>query len=541
MTQRTDGRFEPSHEHGHPYDRAVTTTQTTPLYLDSEVHQRRWRILGSLCLSLLIVFVANSSLNVAIPTLARGYHASSSDLQWVIASYSLVFAGLLFTTGALGDRFGRKGLLQAGLVGFLVCSVLASMSHHMWQFIACRALMGIAAAMIMPSTLSILVNVFSPQERAKAIAMWAAVTGGAGAIGPVASGWLLGHFWVGAVFLVNVPFVLIALATGAAIVPKSRDPEHSVLDIPGAALSTIGLASLVYALIQGPELGWRSAQVLVAAAIAVAALVAFAQWERRTPHPMLDPHLFSNRAFTTSAGGMVLVFLAMYGVMFLITQYLQIVLDYSPLDASLRLLPMTPIMIVVAPLTPRIVARHGVNRTVALGLAGVTFGLLLFRTLEADSSYGHLLFCVFFVTSGIALTMSPMTAALMSAVPADRAGAGSAMNDTTRELGAAMGIAVLGSVAAATYAHGVDRIEGVPAPALRAARASVGQAKYVAAQVSNALGPKIGARLLQGAYQAFMDALHLAVTFGAVLTGVAAVLMLRFLPHQTPVAEAQPQ
>src|SRR4051812_13863829 len=272
--------------------------------IESRAYARRWWTLGVLCFSLLIVFVGNSSLNVTIPTLSRELHATTSQLQWVVAAYSLVFAGLLFTAGAIGDRFGRKGALQLGLLGFLVAAALASASTEMWQLIGCRALMGACSAFIMPSTLSILVNVFGPEERAKAIAIWAGVTGAAGALGPVASGWLLGHFWYGSVFFVNVPIILTALIAGRFLVPKSRDPEEARLDPIGAVLSIVGVGSLVYGLIQAPQDGWASADTLVAFAIAAVVLVLFVVWELRVEEPMLDMRYFKNPAFSTGTGGM---------------------------------------------------------------------------------------------------------------------------------------------------------------------------------------------------------------------------------------------
>jgi EmrB/QacA subfamily drug resistance transporter len=291
-------------------------------------------------------------LNVAIPTLAENLHATNSQLQWVVAAYSLAFAGLLFTAGALGDRFGRKGALQIGLLIFLIGAALASASHSMPQLIGCRALMGAAAAFIMPSTLSILVNVFPPHERTKAIAIWAATSGGAGALGPVASGFLLGHFWYGAVFLVNVPIIALALIAGRFLVPKSKDPLQAPLDPVGAVLSTIGIVSLVYGLIQAPEHGWASSSTLTAFAIAVVVLAIFVAWELHVDEPMLDMSLFRNPAFSAGSGGMVLIFLSMFGVMFLITQYFQLILHFSPLGASVRFLPMSPIMVLIATQTP---------------------------------------------------------------------------------------------------------------------------------------------------------------------------------------------
>lgn len=502
------------------------------LYLDETIHRRRWSILGVLCLSLMIVFIGNSSLNVALPTLARDFNASTSELQWVVASYSLVFAGLLFTTGAIGDRFGRKGVLQFGLVGFLAGAVLASEATEMWQLIGTRALMGAAAAFIMPSTLSILVNVFPPEERARAIAIWAGVTGGAGAIGPVATGFLLEHFWFGSVFLVNVPFILLALFMGRALLPKSRDPEHADLDPFGAVLSIVGISSLVYALIQGPEVGWASAETLIAFALSAVVLAGFVAWELHVEVPMVDMTFFRNPAFSIGTSGMILVFLAMFGVMFLVTQYFQMVLGYSPLGSAVRFLPMTPIMILVAPLTPRMVARFGANRTVAAGLSLVAIALFMFRGLEVNTSYWYILLCVFFLVAGIASAMSPMTAALMSAVPARRAGVGSAMNDATRELGAALGIAVLGSVAASRYAHAIDQIRGVPAGVKDTARDSLQGALGAASQLPGAAG----VALRTGAQEAFVSGMHLAVTFGGVLTLAAAALVYRFLPAHTPMA-----
>src|SRR2546423_2100574 len=245
---------------------------------EQEIYDRSWWTLAVLVLSMIIIFVGNSSLNVALPVLSRELSATTSQLQWVVAVYSLAFAGLLFTTGALGDRYGRKGALQLGLVLYLVSCLFATTSSAMWQLIACRAAMGVGAAFIMPSTLSILVNVFPPHERTKAIAIWASVTGAAGAIGPVASGWLLGHFWYGSVFLVNVPILLTALVAGWFLVPKSRDPEQGELDPIGAVLSIVGIVAVVYGLIEAPQVGWRSPSTLIAFTIGVVVLALFASW-----------------------------------------------------------------------------------------------------------------------------------------------------------------------------------------------------------------------------------------------------------------------
>jgi EmrB/QacA subfamily drug resistance transporter len=502
---------------------------------DEIAFDRRWWTLAVLCLSLLIVFVGNSSLNVAIPTLSRELHATESQLQWVVAMYSLVFAGLLFSTGALGDRFGRKGVLQLGLVLFLFAAALASKATSMDQIIACRAIMGVAAALIMPATLSIIINVFPAHERPKAIAIWASVTGAAGAFGPVATGVLLGHFWFGSVFLVNVPVIVLALVAGNFLVPKSRDPHESRFDPVGAVLSIIGVAALVYALIEAPDKGWTSIETLVAFAVALVVLALFVAWELHTPEPMLDMHYFRRPAFSTGTGGMILVFVAMYGVMFLITQYFQLVLGYSALSAALRLMPIAIIMIIVAPLTPRLSARFGAHRTVGVGMLSIATGLLLFSGLGVHTPYAYVVLCVVPLTTGIALSMSPMTASIMSAVPPNRAGAGSAMNDATRELGAALGIAVLGSVAASRYASSVaPALKGLSGADSATARTSISGALQVASTLPKAAGDALAST----ASHAFVNGIHLAVIVGAILALVSAVIVWRNLPHSLVPAGA---
>jgi EmrB/QacA subfamily drug resistance transporter len=493
----------------------------------SRAYERRWWALAMLCLSLIIVFAGNATLNVAIPTLSRDLNATSSQLQWVVSIYSLVFAGALFTTGAVGDRFGRKGALQAGLVLYLAGALLATSSHTMGGLIACRAVMGLAGAFIMPSTLSILINVFPAAERTRAIAIWAACIGAAPPLGPVLSGILLQHFWYGSVFLVNVPLILTALIGGVFLVPTSRDPKEAAFDPPGAVTSIIGISALVYALIEAPDRGWGDSVTLAAFAIAALALVGFVLWELHVEEPMLDIRYFRNRAFSTGTGGMILVFLGMYGTMFLVIQYLQLILGYSALSTSLRILPMTPIMMIVSPLTPRLSARFGANRAVAAGMALVALGFVLFTQLTVHSGYPYVLVSFIVFMLGMALTMSPMTSAIMSAVPARRAGAGSAMNDATRELGAALGVAVLGSIAASRYTsslHGV--VSRLPVASRHEATASLAGALQTAAKLPGAAGGV----LARGAQQAFVDGIHLASFVGVVLSVIAAVVVWRNLP-----------
>ena len=354
--------------------------------IEPAVYQRRWKILAVLCASLIIVIVGNTVLNVALPTLARpdGLGASNTELQWMVDAYALVFAGLLFTAGALGDRFGRKGALQAGLVVFAIGSLVGAFADSSGQVIAGRAVMGIGAAFIMPSTLSILTNVFPGRERAKAIAIWAGISGAGAAIGPVTSGLLLEHYWWGSVFLINLPIIAIALVAVWILVPKSKDSTASPLDPVGAVLSLVGISALVYAIIEGPNHGWASVESLLWFIGAIGVLALFAWWEWRSRHPMLDLRLFRNRRFSVASGGISLIFFAMFGMFYLLTQYLQFVLGYSPLEAALRLLPFPALMMIVAPQTPRLVARFGADRVASTGLAFIAVAFLLASQFDAD-------------------------------------------------------------------------------------------------------------------------------------------------------------
>jgi len=495
------------------------------------VHERRWWTLAVLCLSVLIVFGGNGSLNVALPSLARDLGASESQLQWVVASYALVFAGLLFSAGALGDRFGRKGALQFGLTAFFVAAAAASQATTIGQIIGCRAVMGLGAAFIMPSTLSILVNVFPGGERARAIAIWAATVGLAGAIGPLTSGFLLTHFWFGSVFLINLPIIALALVGGWFLVPRSRDPEEAQLDPVGALLSIVGISLLVFALIQAPDKGWGAPQTIGAFVVSFLVLALFVVWELHSDEPMLDITFFRNPSFSIGSGGMLLVFLAMFGVLFLMTQYFQLVLNDTPLTAALRLLPIAPIMLTVAPFTPRLSRRFGANCVVGAGMMLIAGGFVIFSQVGLATPYWVILLVLIPIFSGMAMSMSPMTSAIMAAVPARRAGAGSAMNDATRELGAALGVAVLGSIAASQYrSHLRDAVAKLPAASRSAASSSITGALDAAKSLPASAAHDFD--LL--ARTAFIDGIRVAGLFGAALALAAAVITVWYLPRSLP-------
>lgn len=498
---------------------------------------KRWRTLAVLCLSLVIVVVGNTVLNIALPTLVRELSASASELQWIVDSYALVFAGLLLTAGALGDRFGRKGALTAGLVIFGAASGASALATSAGQLIALRAVMGVGAALIMPATLSILTNVFPPEERARAIAVWAGLAGAGAALGPIASGFLLDHFWWGSVFLVNLPVIGLALAGGRWLVPRSKDPAQPPLDPAGALLSMAGLGALLYGIIEGPNYGWGDPVTLAWLGAGAVILAGFALWEGRSRHPMLDLRFFANRTFSSAAAAITLVFFAMFGTFFLLTQYLQMVLGYGTLEAGVRVLPMALTMMVAAPLSARLVERFGARRVVSTGLTVVAAGLLLLASAGVDTPYWRIAASLVVLASGMGMSMAPSTAGIMSSVPMGKAGVGSAVNDTTRELGGALGVAVLGSLLASRYTAGLgETVASLPGQAVAAAESSLGGALGVASQ----LGGPAGLELAAAAREAFVAAMSLSLSVGAAVVLMAAWLVNRHYPGRVPAATSVP-
>ena len=493
----------------------------------SLVHDRRWHTLGVLCLSLVLIGLDNTILNVALPTLVRELHASTSSLQWIVDSYVLVFAGLLLTAGSLGDKYGRARALSAGLVVFGLGSVLSAFAGSSSQLIATRALMGMGAAFVMPSTLSILTNSFTDAgERARAIAIWAGVSGLGIGIGPVAGGWLLEHFWWGSVFLINVPVIAIALVLGRLYVPESSDPEQPRLDVVGAGLSIAGLVSLVWTLIEAPHNGWLSATTLVGFVVAAAVLVAFAVWESRVENPMLDVSFFTNARFSAGAGAITLVFFALFGSMFLLTQLLQFVLGFSALKAGMGLLPIAATLMVVAPNSARLVERFGTKVVVASGMATVGAGLLLASRLTVDAGYLDVALSMTVMAAGMGLVMAPATESVMGSLPPAKAGVGSAVNDTTREVGGALGVAVLGSITSSAYAHSLSAYPAVVKDSLGAAM-----------QVAGRVGGAQGAALASAARVAFVDAIGTTLLVAAGVALLGSVVAFVFLPARAEEVE----
>lgn len=505
--------------------------------IDPVILLRRWKILAVLCTSLMVVIVGNTALNVALPTLARELNASTSEQQWMVDSYGLVFAGLLLTAGTIGDRFGRKGALQFGLTVFLAGSLFAAFMDSAAAIVAGRAVMGFGAAFVMPATLSILTNVFPPHERGKAIAIWAGVSGGGAAIGPVASGFLLEHFSWGSVFLVNVPIIAIALLAGYALLPKSKDPDPDRLDPTGALLSIAGLSALVYAIIEAPHRGWASAGSLSLFLLAAVLLAGFLYWETRTKHPMLNLRFFLDPRFGVASGVITLTFFAMFGFFFLLTQYFQLVLGYGTLEAGAKQLPFAAVLMLCAPRAPALAARFGANRIVAFGLSGVTIAMFMFTIVSEDTTYLELLPILLIMAFGMAMIIPSMTGSIMSAVPMGKAGVGSAMNDTTRELGGALGVAVLGSLVAGRYGTKlVPALESLTGPLRSKAEESLAGALQSARQ----LGGAEGLRVSTIAREAYVSGMHLAGIVAGCVAFAAAVVVYKYLPsvqsHDGPAA-----
>ena len=499
--------------------------------VEEKAHERRWWILTVLCSSLLVIVLDNSILNVAIPTIINDLRATNSQLQWIVDSYTLVFAGLLLTAGALGDKFGRRGALQLGFAIFGIGSILAAMSGTANQLVGTRALMGIGGAFIMPATLSIITNLFPPHERGRAIGVWAGVAGMGAALGPLTGGFLVEHFYWGSVFLVNVPIVVIGLVAGFVLIPNSKDPSAPKLDPIGAVLSITALTALLFAIIEAPAEGWGDPTILATLATGVVLLVGFVFWERHTDHPMLDVTFFANPRFSAASGSITVVFFAMFGSIFLLTQYFQFVLAYTPLQTGVRMLPFALTMMVVAPTSSRVVERIGTKVTVTAGMSLVTVGLLSMAMLQVDSSYVQVAVRLMVMAAGMGLTMAPTTESVMGSLPLGKAGVGSAVNDTTRQVGGALGVAIIGSVLASVYGGRVgDFLTGVGAPeaAIDGAASSLGGADIVAGQAPAAQG----AELMRVANQAFVDAMHVGVIVAASATAVGAVMAFIFLPAQ---------
>lgn len=498
--------------------------------------RRRWYTLLVLCLSLMIIGLDNTILNVAIPTLAHparagGLGANTSQLQWIVDAYTIVFAGLLLTAGSLGDRFGRYRGLAIGLSIFGLGSAMSALAGSANVLIATRAFMGIGGAFIMPATLSIITNVFTePAERGKAIGIWAGVSALGIGVGPVTGGFLLSHFWWGSVFLVNVPIVIVGLVAGWFLVPDSRDPSAPKLDPVGAVLSVTGLASVLYGVIEAPTHGWGSGEIVIAFVVGVVLLGGFLAWEMSYSSPMLDIRFFQNPRFTAASGAITVTFLTLFGSLFLLTQYLQSVLGYTALKAGAVFVPQAVVMMVVAPASSGFVARLGNKVVVAFGLTVVALALALFALLGVTAPLWQVIGVTVVLGVGMGNVMAPATDSIMGSLPRSKAGVGSAVNDTTRQVGGAVGVAVLGSILSSRYTASVTaHARQIPAGLVGAVKANVGQAVAVAHSPQGSTGP-VPTAILTIARQAYVSAFHVSVLAAAGLLLLAVAGVLKWLP-----------
>ncbi|MFC9234572.1 MFS transporter [Streptomyces decoyicus] len=530
----------------------MATSSSTPgavpaRQIPERIHRRRWAILSTLMLSLLIVVLDNSILNVAMKTIATpaptGLGATQSELEWAINSYTLVFAGLLFTAGLLGDRLGRKKVLLLGLAVFGAGSVLAGISQSPTELIVFRAVMGLGGALVMPATLAILMNVFEREEQPRAIGIWAGGVGIAIAVGPIAGGLLLDHFWWGSVFMINGPIVLIALVAMLILVPDSKDPHPGRLDPLGVLLSVVGLVLLVYGIIRGGQLAdFTGPQVVGTIVGGLAVLIVFVVHQKRSDHPSIDISYFRKPAFSAAIAAIALVFFALMGVSFFTVFYIQSVRGYTPLQAGLLFLPLAAAQMIFAPRARLAVDRYGARATCTFNMLVVAVTMLGMLLLGTDTPIWILEALFFLQGAGMAHIMPPATVAIMQSLPLEKAGSGSALNNVFRQVGGTLGVAVLGSLLSTSYRDGMqdklDALPGVPA----AARHAAGESIEATHGLADTMGPA-GRALTAAADDAFIHAMHITALGSVVVALIGAVVAVAFLPGKMAPAPqaAEPQ
>ena len=496
--------------------------------IDPVIYERRWIVLGVLCMSLVLVVAAVSSINVAIPSLRAQLHPTDTQLLWIVDIYAVVFAGLLLPAGAIGDKYGRKGALQAGLAIFDIAAVLSSEAGSPNVLLLFRCAMGIGAALIMPSTLSLLTSVFPPPERPRAIAVWVGFAGAGGVIGTLLGGFVLTHFWFGSVFFVSVPIATVALVMVTLICPTSKEEKEVPLDPIGALLSVIGFGSLLYGIIEGPERGWGTIHSVGAFALSIVAFIGFVTWERRTRHPMLDLHFFSIGRFRAGAIGVTFTFFTMFAMFFVISQYLQSVRGYSPLKAGFATLPFAAASILISLRGAALSARFDPRRVIVSGLCVVPCGILMLSFMGRSTPYVFIAAALVVMATGTSLALPTLSTGIVLSLPMDKAGVGSAVNDTTREVGGAVGIAVIGSILAAQYRSGIKpQLASVPPDVAAIARDGVSALSEFTKAAPDS--PELRS-LLGVARSSFVDGMQIGLRVSAVIAALVAVAVWRWYP-----------
>ncbi|MEU9629872.1 MFS transporter [Streptomyces luteogriseus] len=518
----------------------------TPVEKMAGPYARRWWALLVLCLSLLITVMANTSLIVAAPDMTTDLGLSSSDLQWVVDSYTVPYAALMLVLGAIGDKYSRRGALMLGLLIFAAGSVMGSMVDETSLVIAARAIMGIGAAVVMPATLSLVVATFPRSERAKAITAWAATSGVAVAVGPLVSGWLLeDHAW-GSTFLINVPIAVLAVFGALALVPPSKAEGMGRIDYVGGLLSIVTVGSLIYAAIEGPHAGWGVGPV-TAAVVAGVGLVAFVAWELRHPHPMLDVRKFALRPFSGSMLAVMFFFFGMFAVIYYATQFLQFVLGYGALDTGVRLLPLGGAVFLGSALTGVLAPKLGVRVMAVTGMAVGTAGMFLLTQIDKGSTYGDFLAPLMMLGLALGLAISPATDTIMGSFPESELGVGGGVNDTALELGGALGIAVLGSLLGTAYRDELTDLVGnrLPGEAMETAKDSVGAGLAVAERVAQdpSAGPQQAQAAVDAVHQAFAHGVAQTSLIGGIIMAAGTLIVLAVLPGRRGFAKqsAEPE
>jgi EmrB/QacA subfamily drug resistance transporter len=485
---------------------------------DALTPRQRTLVLVAMCLALVLVIAGVSMLAVGLPSVGEDLGLSQTSLTWVADSYALTLASLLLLAGALGDRYGRRGALLVGIVLFGAGSLLSALADSGGQLIAFRALTGLGGALIMPGTLSTITSVFPPEERARAVGIWAGFAGAGGTLGMLAAGWMLGSFSWPSIFFTAAAVSALTFIAILAFVPTSRSTEHVGLDPLGTVLSALGIGSLVLGIIEGPIRGWTEPLTITALVAGVVLAVAFVLWELRAEHPLLDPRLFRYRGFAVGSASLLVLFVALFGLFLVILQYLQLMLGYSALKAAVALLPLTILMIPISTLAAPLSMRYGMKLVSGIGLALTGAGMAAFATLDADSGFGPLLFAQLILGVGIGLAMTPATNSIVSSLPTAKQGVASAVNDTTREIGTALGIALMGSMFNTGYRNTIDgELGGLPAGVADQAREAPGLALDAAERLT--VG---GEALADAARDAFASGMRLSMLVGAALLAAAA-------------------
>jgi EmrB/QacA subfamily drug resistance transporter len=496
---------------------------TSMARVPTELSPRRTRaVLAVVGVALMSVVSAVSGLNVALPDMAATTGATLTQMTWIVDAYTVVFAGLLFFAGALGDRYGRRRILLIGLSVFGLAAGLGLLTNDPTQLIAIRALMGLGAAFIMPTTLSVITTSFPEAERPRAIGIWVGIAGGGAVLGLFASALLLEWFEWQSFFGLNVALSVIAAIGVFGVVPPSADADPPALDVVGGLLSLVTVGSLVFGIIEAPDRGWTDPLTLAGLATGIAAAIAFVAWELRVEHPLLDPRLFRLRRFSAGSVTIAVQFFASFGFFFIVLQYLQYVTGRSPLEAAVALLPLPLVLIPTARSAPRVAARFGFRRVAPVGLVVSALGFLVLSRLAIDTPYWLFALGVVLFGIGMGLAGTPATTALTSSLPMSKQGVASAMNDTARELGSAFGIAILGAILNQAYQEAMGPVVASLPPAI--ASRALGSIAFTASPAIADLGTA-GQALVVSARDAFVSGVSSAVVAGCAVLAVAAVIV----------------